>query len=254
MILSTISIFPEMFSSLTEQGIIKSAFDKGLCNLSTFNPRDYTTDPYRRIDDKSFGGGPGMVMKIEPLELAMHDAIKSQLSLGIEKPLRVYLSPQGQKTNQDLINNLAKNSGIIFVCGRYEGIDERFIQENIDMEISVGDFVVSGGELPAMILMDAIIRQIPGVLNNQESVINDSFMNGLLDYPHYTHPREHNGKSVPDILLSGNHKEIDKWRLKMSLFRTQQRRPDLLEKRILTKIESRLLEEAKQEYSLLLKS
>lgn len=234
-----------MFTTLTNSGITKYAFEQNLCNLNTFNPRDYTTDPYRRVDDKSFGGGPGMVMKIEPLAAAMHDAIHTQADLGLKKPLRVYLSPQGKKADQDLINNLCKESGIIFVCGRYEGVDERFIEDNIDVEISIGDFVVSGGEFPAMLLMDAIIRQIPGVLNNKESVTNDSFMNGLLDYPHYTHPRDYNGNNVPEVLLSGNHKAIEKWRLQMSLLRTFQRRPDLLKKRTLTKIESGLLEEAK---------
>lgn len=238
-----------MFSALTNSGITKYALTQNICSLSTFNPRDYTTDPYRRIDDKSFGGGPGMVMKIEPLELALHDATAVQANLGVKTPLCVYLSPQGQRANQNLVNNLAKQAGIIFVCGRYEGVDERFIQRNVDLEISVGDFVVSGGELPAMLLLDAIIRQIPGVLGNQESVTNDSFMNGLLDYPHYTHPREYNGDNVPEVLLSGNHKEIEKWRLQMSLLCTLQKRPDLLENRTLTKIESGLLEEAKQQFA-----
>lgn len=238
-----------MFTALTASGITKYAFEQNLCTLDIFNPRDYTTDPYKRIDDKSFGGGPGMVMKIEPLELAMNDAIQKQDTSGSKKPLCIYLSPQGKNADQDLINNLREESGIIFVCGRYEGIDERFIQNNIDLEISISDFVVSGGELPAMLLMDAIIRQIPGVLNNQESVNNDSFMNGLLDYPHYTHPRDYNGKCVPEVLLSGNHKKIEKWRLQMSLLRTFQRRPDLFEKRTLTKIESGLLEEAKAKLS-----
>ena len=248
--LSIISIFPEIFTSITNSGITKYAFEQNLCSLEIFNPRDYTTDPYKRIDDKSFGGGPGMVMKIEPLKFAMNDATKSQIDLGVKKPLRIYLSPQGETANQNLINNLANESGIIFVCGRYEGVDERFLQKNIDLEVSIGDFVVSGGELPAMLLMDGIIRQLPGVLNNQESAINDSFMNGLLDYPHYTHPRDYDGHAVPEVLLSGNHKKIEKWRLKMSLLRTYQRRPDLLAKRTLTKIESRLLEEAKEEFAL----
>jgi tRNA (guanine37-N1)-methyltransferase len=236
-----------MFNALTNTGITKYAFAQKLCNLNIFNPRDYTTDPYKRVDDKSFGGGPGMVMKIEPLELAMQDAIKVQAVLGSIKPLRIYLSPQGQRVNQNLVNNLVKQAGIIFVCGRYEGIDERFIQKNIDLEVSIGDFVVSGGEFPAMLLMDALIRQIPGVLNNHESALNDSFMNGLLDYPHYTHPREYNGNNVPEVLLSGDHKEIEKWRLKMSLLRTLERRPDLLEKRKLTPIESGLLEEVQRQ-------
>lgn len=243
MIFSTISIFPEMFASLTNYGITKRAFDNNICKFIGLNPRDFTTDPYRRIDDKSFGGGPGMVMKIEPLELALTAAISEQNSLGVAKPLRVYLSPQGKTINQTMINQLALESGVVFVCGRYEGIDERFIERNIDLELSIGDAVVSGGELPAMLIMDAIIRQIPGVLNDQDSANADSFMNGLLDYPHYTAPREYQGLTVPDVLLSGNHKQIERWRLQMSLWRTYQRRPDLLKERNLTKIESRLLDE-----------
>lgn len=232
-----------MFDGITNFGITRYAFDNNICKLTRFNPRDFTKDTYKRIDDKSFGGGPGQVMKIEPLELAMTAAISSQSDYGVKKPLRIYLSPQGQAVNQDIINRLTTESGIILVCGRYEGVDERFIQRNIDLELSIGDFVVSGGELPAMLLMDGIIRHIKGVLNSQESATNDSFMNGLLDYPHYTHPRVHQGLEVPEVLLSGNHKQIELWRLQMSLWRTMQRRKDLLEKRTITTIESRLLTE-----------
>ena len=243
MIFSTITIFPEMFGSLTQSGITKRAFENNICELTQFNPRDYTTDPYRRVDDKTFGGGPGMVMKIEPLELALNAAMTTQIMRGVIQPLRVYLSPQGKTVNQNMIKQLLNEKGIIFVCGRYEGIDERFIQRNIDLELSIGDMVVSGGELPAMLIMDALIRQMPGVLNDQDSANADSFMHGLLDYPHYTIPREYAGLAVPDVLLSGNHKQIARWRLQMSLWRTYQRRPDLLAQRNLTKLESRLLDE-----------
>jgi len=232
-----------MFLNITNYGITKRAFDNKICQLFTTNPRDFTTDPYRRIDDKAFGGGPGMVMKIEPLELAMENTITRLEGLGVKKPLRVYLSPQGTVINRDIINNLTKEEGIIFVCGRYEGVDQRFIERNIDLEISVADIVVSGGELPAMLVIDAIMRQIPGVLNDQESAKQDSFMNGLLDCPHYTHPREYKGHNVPEVLLNGNHKQIELWRLQMSLWQTYKRRPDLLNKRDLSKIESGLLEE-----------
>ena len=241
MIFSTISIFPELFDSLTNYGISGRAFKNNICQLTRFNPRDFTQDTYHRIDDKPFGGGPGMVMKVEPLELALEAATTHMQSCGIAKPLRISLSPQGIVADQALINQLALEDGIIFVCGRYEGIDERFTETHIDMEISIGDFVVSGGELPTMLLIDGIIRHLPGVLNDQESAVRDSFMNGLLDYPHYTQPREHRGLKVPDVLLSGDHKQIELWRLQMSLWRTYQRRPDLLEKRVLTKLESRLL-------------
>jgi tRNA (guanine37-N1)-methyltransferase len=236
-----------MFDSLTKFGIIRRAFDHKICHLHKINPRDFTTDPYRRIDDKAFGGGPGMVMKIEPLELALKEAVNQQELLEVTRPLRVYLSPQGKPVDQTMVNQLTQEQGIIFVCGRYEGVDERFITRNIDLELSIGDFVVSGGELPAMLLIDAIMRQLPGVLNAQESAAYDSFMNGLLDYPHYTHPREYQGLAVPEVLLSGNHKQIELWRLQMSLWRTYKRRPELLHKRKITKLESRLLEQLIQD-------
>lgn len=245
MILNVISIFPDMLSGLTDFGITRRAFENKICELFTHNPRDFTSDPYKRIDDTSFGGGASMVMKIEPLELALEAALQVQHEHGVAKPLKIYLSPQGKTVNQNMINQLAQHSGIVLVCGRYEGVDERFIERNIDLEISIADIVVSGGELPAMLLIDAIMRQLPGVLNNQESAINDSFMNGLLDYPHYTKPREYKGVKVPEVLMSGDHKQIEKWRLQMSLERTKIRRPDLLEKRVLNKIESRLLESIK---------
>ena len=232
-----------MFTNLTNYGITSRAFNNNICQLFTANPRDFVTDSYRRIDDKAFGGGPGMVMKIEPLELALKSALNKQQELGVHNPLKIYLSPSGQVVNQAIINDLALLDGVVLVCGRYEGLDERFIERNIDLELSVADTVVSGGELPAMLVIDAIMRQIPGVLNTEESAINDSFMNGLLDYPHYTHPREYDGNNVPEVLLSGNHKQIELWRLQMSLWRTYKRRPDLLEKRNLTKIESGLLEQ-----------
>ena len=249
MIFNIISIFPEMFESITKFGVTRRAFENQLCYLNINNPRDYTTDPYKRVDDKAFGGGPGMVMKVEPLELAMKDAVLQQKNHGVVNPLKVYLSPQGKSVNQKLVNDLLLQEGIIFVCGRYEGIDERFIESNIDLELSLGDFVVSGGELPAMMLIDSIMRQIPGVLNDIESVKCDSFMNDLLDCPHYTLPRNYNGAEVPDVLLSGNHKQIELWRLQMSLWRTYLRRPELLQSKKLTKIESRLLEEMIQKKS-----
>jgi len=244
LIIAIISIFPEMFDSLSCDGVIGRAHSRNLFKLVTFNPRDYTTDNYRRIDDKTFGGGAGMVMKIEPLELALAAAKERLQELAVTSPLVVYLSPQGKKVDQVQINSLATEAaGIIFVCGRYEGVDERFIERNVDLELSVGDFVVSGGELPAMLIVDAIVRQLPGTMNSFESVINDSFMNGMLDCPHYTIPREYQGSEVPAVLLSGNHEQIRKWRLQQSLWRTYQRRPELLHGQTLTKEESRLLSE-----------
>lgn len=232
-----------MFDVLRLYGIVGRAQNNSLFKLDAINPRDYTTDNYHRIDDKSFGGGPGMVMMIEPLEKALDSAKSSHANQGVNHSKVVYLSPQGQKITQPLVNQLALEPGLIMVCGRYEGVDERFIKRNVDLELSVGDFVVSGGELPAQLLIDAIARQIPGALNTSESVLNDSFMDGLLDYPHYTQPRDYDGDSVPEVLLSGNHSLIKKWRLQQSLWRTYQRRPDLLENREFTKEESRLLQE-----------
>lgn len=232
-----------MFDSLSNFGITKRAFDREICSLKKINPRDFTFDSYKKVDDKSFGGGPGMTMKVEPLDLAMEKALADQKKSGVVKPLRVYMSPQGKVVDQELINRLALEQGIIFVCGRYEGVDERFLKIGIDLELSVGDFVVSGGELPAMLVIDSVIRQMPGVMSDEQSAVCDSFMNGLLDYPHYTHPREYKGMKVPEVLLNGNHKQIELWRLQMSLWRTKNRRPDLLEKRSITKLESRLLEE-----------
>lgn len=249
MIFNVISIFPEMFEGVTKFGITRRAFENKICYLKVNNPRDFTDDPYKRIDDKAFGGGPGMVMMVRPLELAMEEAILQQKQLGVVNSPRIYLSPQGKTLNQNLINELATREGLVFVCGRYEGVDERFIESHIDLEISIGDFVVSGGELPAMLLIDSIMRQISGVLNTKESAEKDSFMNNLLDYPHYTTPQNYHGKAVPGVLLSGNHKQIELWRLQMSLLRTYVRRPELLQSKQLTKIESGLLEEIIKKYS-----
>lgn len=232
-----------MFDSLSQNGIVSRALNNKLFQLNLINPRDFTTDNYHRIDDKTFGGGAGMVMKIEPLEQSLASAKDIQLSYGISDPLVVYLSPQGKKVNQQLINQLANKNGVIMVCGRYEGVDERFIERNVDLELSIGDFVVSGGEIPAMLVIDGVVRQLPGAMNSAESVEHDSFMDGLLDCPHYTVPRDYHGAEVPDVLLSGNHEKIRQWRLQQSLWRTYQRRPDLLTDKQLTKEQSRLLNE-----------
>jgi tRNA (guanine37-N1)-methyltransferase len=243
LIIGVLSIFPEMFDAVSSCGVVARAESNNLFKLIIINPRDFTEDNYRRIDDKTFGGGAGMVMKIEPLELALDDLKVKLLNHGVENPLVVYLSPQGKPIKQSYINELANLSGIILICGRYEGIDERFIERNVDVELSVGDFVVSGGELPAMLVIDSMVRQIPGTMNSLESVVNDSFMNGLLDCPHYTTPRNYKGSQVPQELLSGNHKVIEEWRLQQSLWRTYLRRPELLADKQLNKIQSRLLNE-----------
>ena len=229
-----------MFQCLTKYGITGKAYNNNLYILNCINPRDFTCDIHKKVDDKSYGGGPGMVMMAEPLNLALQHAMN--LSKGI-KPLKIYLSPQGKTVDQNIIKSLSLEKSIIFVCGRYEGVDERFIEHNIDFELSIGDLVTSGGELPSMVIMDSIIRHIPNALHDSNSAQLDSFMNGLLDYPHYTAPRVYQNKSVPEVLLSGNHKQIERWRLQMSLWNTYKKRPDLILKRNLNKLESGLLDE-----------
>jgi tRNA (guanine37-N1)-methyltransferase len=221
-----ISIFPEIFKTISDFGITSRAIKDSKVSIDCFNPRDYTSDKHATVDDTSFGGGAGMVMKYQPLQSAIKDAKKT---LGCNTKV-VYLSPQGGIFNHKKALELLKNDSLVLLCGRYEGVDERLIQDYVDEEISVGDFVLSGGELPAMIVMDSLIRLLPEVLGNKDSVIEDSFYDGLLDYPHYTKPAIlPNGNAVPDVLLSGNHKEIEKWRHRQKLIRTYERRKDLIE-------------------------
>lgn len=242
MIFSVISIFPELFTSFAKVGVVGRAFTNDICKLFIENPRDFAKDNYKRVDDKAFGGD-GQIMKIEPLKLALSEAFKVQQDYNVKKPLKVMLSPQGKLLNQDVISDFLKEEGIIFVCGRYDGVDERFVENYIDIELSIGNFVVSGGEIPAMATIEAVVRQIPGVLGNSESYMNDSFMNGLLNYPKYTTPRIFENKEVPNVLLSGDHKQINLWRLQLSLWKTYLKKPELLQKRKLTQYESGLLNE-----------
>jgi tRNA (guanine37-N1)-methyltransferase len=236
-----------MFEALTASGITRRAQERESYQLRLWNPRDFTSNNYRTVDDRPYGGGPGMVMLAEPLEKAIAAARQAQMAAGAEKPKVVYLSPQGRLLDHALVMGLVATGGLILLAGRYEGVDERLLRRQVDEEISIGDYVLSGGELPAMVLMDSIIRQLPGVLGDAESAEQDSFVNGLLDYPHYTRPEVYQGDSVPEVLMSGNHALIQKWRLKQALGRTWQRRPDLLAARQLTKEESRLLAEYQQE-------
>ncbi|XBC38026.1 MAG: tRNA (guanosine(37)-N1)-methyltransferase TrmD [Buchnera aphidicola (Floraphis choui)] len=245
-----ISIFPEMFHTITDYGITRKAIQKGIMKLSIFNPRNYTKNKYRNIDDYPYGGGPGMLMTAEPLEKAIQHA-----KYTLRCNARVfYLSPQGAKINQTKIITLSKIKHMILLCGRYKGIDERLIQSKIiDEEISIGDYILSGGELPAMVLIDMICRFIPGTLGEKQSKKCDSFYNGLLDCPHYTRPKFFHDMEVPNVLLSGNHKKIKKWRLKQSLGYTWIKRPDLLDNITLTQEENNLLETFKKEMSKLKK-
>lgn len=225
-----ISLFPEMFSALTESGITRRAFEENRCSLSLWNPRDFTHDRHRTVDDRPYGGGPGMVMMVQPLEDAISAARERQRQSGIEQGKVIYLSPQGKPLDHQKVMELKDLPGLILLCGRYEAIDQRLIDNHVDEEISMGDFVLSGGEIPAMGLMDAIIRQLPGVLHDELSAVEDSFVSGLLDCPHYTRPPEYKGMSVPDVLIGGNHAEIEKWRRQQALIMTQRKRPDLVEK------------------------
>ena len=238
-----ITLFPEMFAALTASGITRRALERGLWQIECWNPRQWTQDVHRTVDDRPYGGGPGMVMMASPLEQAINAA---KAAAGVEAKV-ICLSPQGRRIDQRRVEELAAGRGAILLCGRYEGIDERLMERCVDEELSLGDFVLSGGELAAMALMDACIRQLPGALNDEASAVEDSFAAGLLDCPHYTRPEVYEGSVVPDVLLSGNHEKIRRWRLKQALGRTWQRRPDLLETRVLSSEEADLLAEFRRE-------
>jgi len=244
-----VTIFPAMFDAVAEAGVIGRARDKGIYQLVAWNPRDFAQNAYRTVDDRPYGGGPGMVMMAEPVGRALAAAKQRQKSAGVQHPRVIHLTPQGRLLNHRLVMELAGQQGLVLLAGRYEGVDERVTARDIDDEVSIGDYVLSGGELAAMVLIDCIVRQLPGVLGDAESATQDSFVNGLLDCPHYTRPEVYEGQKVPPVLLSGNHADISRWRLKQALGRTWQRRPDLLEKRVLSDDERRLLEEFKQEMS-----
>jgi tRNA (guanine37-N1)-methyltransferase len=240
--IEVISLFPEMFTALTEYGITGRAKQRGLYQLNLINPREYTQDVHHRVDDRPYGGGPGMVMMAEPLAAAIKDAKASLQAKGLT-PRVIHLSPRGQPLTHEKVMALKDNQGLVLLASRYEGVDQRVLESLVDEEISIGDYVLSGGELPAMVLLDAIIRQLPGALGDADSAQEDSFVNGLLDYPHYTRPEVFEGLAVPAILLSGHHAKIRQWRLQQSLLLTRAKRPDLLAARQLTKEEARLLKD-----------
>jgi tRNA (guanine37-N1)-methyltransferase len=239
-----ITIFPQMFAAVTDYGITRRAREEGRWSLALWNPRDFATDAYRTIDDRPYGGGPGMVMLAEPLAQAIRTA---QARVPETRARVVYLSPQGALLDDAMVRRLAAEPRLVVVAGRYEGVDERLVRRSVDEEISIGDYVLSGGELAAMVLIDAVVRQLPGVLGDAQSAEQDSFATGLLDCPHYTRPEAWQGERVPDVLLSGHHAEIARWRLKQALGRTWLRRPDLLEGRALSGEEARLLAEFREE-------
>lgn len=237
--LGVVSLFPQMFDAITQYGVTGRAVTHGKLNLDYWNPRDFTQDKHKTVDDRPYGGGPGMVMKVEPLR----DAIKAAKQQLGEQTKVAYLSPQGKLLDQQVLKELATRETMIFVAGRYEGVDERLIEQEVDEEWSIGDYVLSGGELAAMVLIDGVARLLPGVLGDDDSAQQDSFMDGLLDCPHYTRPEQLVDQTVPEVLLGGDHEAIRKWRLKQSLGRTWLRRPDLLVMDTLTDEQKALLEQ-----------
>lgn len=248
---TVVTLFPQMLEAITSFGVTSRAIKKNLLFVDAVNPRDFTEDRHRTVDDRPYGGGPGMVMMVEPLRLAIHQAkAKTSSVLGLDETevKVIYLSPQGKVFDQAKAKELACLPGVVLLAGRYEGVDQRLIDAEVDEEISIGDFVVSGGELPAMVLIDAVARCLPDVLGHQDSAQEDSFFAGLLDHPHYTRPEEYDGVVVPSILLSGNHEAIRVWRLKQALGQSWLRRPDLLIDKCLSGEEQRLLAEFQQEW------
>ena len=241
--IDVVTLFPEMIRESAGYGIQGRAIDNGLLELETWNPRDYSEDRHRGVDDRPYGGGPGMVMQVQPLRAAIRQAKAADTSAPV-----IYLSPQGAKFDQDKARELAGLERFILVAGRYEGIDERLIELEVNEELSVGDYVLSGGELPALIVIDAVTRLLPGALGDADSAQQDSFMDGLLDYPHYTRPEMIDGLPVPKVLTGGNHADISRWRHKQALGRTWQRRPDLLAALQLDKEQQTLLNEFMHEY------
>ena len=207
-----VTLFPEMFAALTQSGITRRAFEQKKCELALWNPRDFTADKHRTVDDRPYGGGPGMVMLAKPLQAAIFAAKDRQAKLSTTAPRVIYLSPQGKPLTHQRVMDFSQQAGLVLLCGRYEAVDQRLLDRYVDEEISLGDFVLSGGELPAMALMDSVIRQLPGVLHDVASAVQDSFVNGLLDCPHFTRPELFEDQVVPAVLLGGNHAEIEKWR------------------------------------------
>jgi tRNA (guanine37-N1)-methyltransferase len=238
-----VTLFPEAFAAVADFGITRRAREDGLWSLALWNPRDFTTDNYRTVDDRPYGGGPGMVMLAEPLA----KAIAAAKAAGQGEARVIHLSPQGAVMDHGKVMKLCAEQRLILLCGRYEGVDERLLRGAVDEELSIGDYVLSGGELAAMVLMDAVVRQLPGALGDGMSAAQESFVNGLLEAPQYTRPEVYEGQAVPPVLMSGHHAQIERWRLKQSLGRTWMRRPELLERRGLSEAERKLLEEFKQE-------
>jgi len=243
-----VTLFPEMFDAVAAWGVTGRAREQGAYALATWNPRDFAANAYRTIDDRPYGGGPGMVMMADPLARAIGAARGRQRAAGVASPRVIGLSPQGRRLDHSVVMELVAHEGLVLLCGRYEGIDERLIERDVDEEISIGDYVLSGGELAAMVVIDSVVRQLPGVLGDDDSARCDSFVSGLLDHPHYTRPEVFEGEAVPAVLLSGHHADIERWRLKQSLGRTWLRRPELIQAMRLDAVQQRLLDEFQTEY------
>lgn len=243
-----VTLFPGMLEAVTHWGITGRARERRCYDVVAWNPRDFTADGYRTVDDRPYGGGPGMVMLAAPLEKAISAARQRQASSGVTRNRVVFLSPQGRVLDHALVREFGALDGLVLVAGRYEGVDERVLERCVDLEVSIGDYVLSGGELAAMVVMDSIIRWMPGVMGDPESVVQESFVTGLLDCPHYTRPEVYEGQGVPEVLMSGNHALIERWRMKQALGRTWERRRDLLEGIELSEAQRRLLDEYKQEH------
>ena len=242
-----VTLFPAMLDAIADHGITARSLDEKRFELKTWDPRDFTKDAYRRVDDRPYGGGPGMVMLAEPLQAAIDAAMERQRAAGVARPVVVLTSPQGERLTERLVEELAAADGLVIVAGRYEGVDERVVARCVDREVSIGDYVTSGGELPAMVLIDCLVRRLPGALNDGQSAVEDSFSNGLLDWPHYTRPEEWHGAKVPEVLMSGNHAAVARWRRKQALGRTWDRRPDLIDEALLSRQDRQLLEEYRRE-------
>lgn len=245
--IEVVTLFPELVRGAAHYGVTGRALDRGVWTLACRNPRDYASDAYRSVDDRPYGGGPGMVMLAEPLHRAIDAAREAMTGQGVAAPCVVCMTPQGEPLRHERVMALAAQGGLVVVAGRYEAIDERILEREVDLEIAVGEFVVSGGELPALMLIDAVVRQLPGVLNDVRSNVEESFVGDLLDCPHYTRPEHYAGAAVPRVLLSGDHAAIARWRRKQALGRTWLRRPELLAARAMSDEEAKLLEEFKLE-------
>ena len=244
-----ITLFPEMFDAIADFGVTRRGLDEKAWALTCWNPREFASNTYKTIDDRPYGGGPGMVMMAEPLNAAIDAALAQQVANGVTNAKVIYVTPQAKPITDHGIRELVKHEGLVFLCGRYEGVDERLIQARVDLEVSIGDYVLSGGELAAMVLIDAMVRLLPGVLGDGQSAVEDSFSparDGLLDHPHYTRPENWNGVAVPPVLMSGDHAKIETWRRKEAMARTQNRRPELLDGKTWNKQDLKLLEEIRQ--------